>query len=336
MNDEILEYQRSRAFTWLQKKLEESSEPGELDQALDALVRKLADLPEGKLYGFVRIPKASQDQSPGSTVSDSQIKALRKTYIKRKGVASSYLNDNEKISVKSGTIITVAEVKQNKNQHSWIRLKNGHEGFIYTPHWEFPANIKNNEVKLKVPYFSQRDNWDKYQGPGWRQCCLTSHCMAADFLLKGEISRQAEDKGYKEPEDLYGEVLAKYGDTTNPQAHTPTLKDFGIDSYFSHTGSIKDLLLCLDKGIPVPLGVAYKAGGHYVCAVGHKADGVYIHDPYGIRMGMTDNYENTSGAYDFVTWDWLQAKWVDQGSEAGWMRVITAVKGKSTGIPGGL
>ena len=45
-------------------------------------------------------------------------------------------------------------------------------------------------------------------------------------------------------------------------------------SYFTRTGSIKDLLLCLDKGVPVPLGVAYKAGGHYVCAVGYKSDGV--------------------------------------------------------------
>jgi hypothetical protein len=96
------------------------------------------------------------------------------------------------------------------------------------------------------------------------------------------------------------------------------------------------LVLCIDKGGPVPMGVAYNASGHYICAVGHRSDGVYIHDPYGVRMGLSDNYENTSGAYDFVTWDWLQAKWVDQGAEAGWMRVITAVNGKLTGVPRGL
>ena len=82
--------------------------------------------------------------------------------------------------------------------------------------------------------------------------------------------------------------------------------------------------------------MAYKASGHYVCAVGYRSDGVYVHDPFGIRIGQTDNYENAAGDYDFVTWDWLQAKWVDQGNEAGWMRVITAVKGQSTGLPSNL
>ena len=53
-------------------------------------------------------------------------------------------------------------------------------------------------------------------------------------------------------------------------------------------------------------------------------------------MGLTDNYDPSPGNFDFVTWDWLQAKWVDQGSEAGWMRVVTEVKGTPTGIPGGL
>jgi hypothetical protein len=261
-----------------------------------------------------------------------KIKPLAQTWIKIKPISSNYLNPSEKILVSAGHEITVDTIAHDKNQHLFI-VVNGKQGYIYGPHW---SGIPKREVKLPVTYASQRDNWDKHHGPGWRQCNLTAHSMAANFLLKGEITRRAKAKGYLEAEDLYGEILAKYGDTTNPQAHTPALRDFGLDSYFTYTGSIKDLVLCIDKGVPVPMGVAYKASGHYICAVGHRADGVYIHDPYGVRMGLSDNYENSSGAYDFVTWDWLQAKWIDQGAEAGWMRVITAVNGKLTGVPVGL
>jgi hypothetical protein len=261
-----------------------------------------------------------------------KIKAKAQTWVKIKPISSNYLLEKEKHLVPAGHEITVDTIAHDKNQHLFI-VVNGKQGYIYGPHW---SGIPKREVKLQVTYASQRDNWEKYHGPGGRQCNLTTHSMAGNYLLKGEITTRAKAKGYVEAEDLYGEVLARYGDTTNPQAHTPALKDFGIDSYFSYTGSIKDLVLCIDKGVPVPMGVAYKASGHYICAVGHRSDGVYIHDPYGVRMGLSDNYENTSGAYDFVTWDWLQAKWVDQGAEAGWMRVITAVNGKLTGVPRGL
>ncbi|MCM1981651.1 C39 family peptidase [Lyngbya confervoides] len=334
MDQDILAYQRDRALDWLRNEIKASSEPDELDQHLDALIRRIAGLQNGRLYGFVRLPEAQQREP--SSLEPAQIKALRETYIKLKPVASNYLYDQEKVLVPSGTRITVEHANHDKHQHLWIQLPNQRQGFIYAPHWEVSEVLRNQEIKLAVPYYSQRDNWEKFHGPGGRQCNLTAHCMAADYLLKGDLGRRAKEKGYQEAEDLYGEILYRYGDTTNPQAHTPALKDLGIESYFSYTGSIKDLILCLDHDVPVPMGVAYKASGHYVCAVGHKAEGVYIHDPFGIRMGMTDNYENSSGEYDFVTWEWLEAKWVDQGSEAGWMRVMTAVNGTSTGAPTGL
>lgn len=336
MDVEVLEYQRDRALDWLRQRIQESDSPDNLDQQLDSLIRHVAGLQEGQLYGFVRLPHAEATTVADSNLQPSQIRSLRETFIKIKPIASNYLLEEERVQIQGGLVLNVADLKQDRHQHHWIKLANGRQGYIYTPHWEFSEPDKKKEIKLAVPYFNQRDNWDKYHGPGGRQCNLTSHAMAADYLLQGEIAKKAKAKNYVEAEDLYGEVLAKYGDTTDPQAHTPALKDFGLDSYFSYTGSIKDLLLCLDKGIPIPLGVAYKASGHYVCAVGYRSDGVYVHDPFGIRIGQTDNYENAAGDYDFVTWDWLQAKWVDQGNEAGWMRVITAVKGQSTGLPSNL
>ncbi|NJN23936.1 MAG: hypothetical protein HC810_05510, partial [Acaryochloridaceae cyanobacterium RL_2_7] len=298
MDVEVLEYQRDRALDWLRQRIQESESPDKVDRQLDALIREIAGLQEGQLYGFVRVPQQPSEGS-SSGLKPSQIRSRRETFIKIKPIASNYLLEKERIALDPDVVIEVANLKQDKHQHHWIQLPNGHQGYIYSPHWEFSEAEKKKDVKLNVPYFNQRDNWDRFHGPGGRQCNLTSHAMAADYLLKGEISKQAKAKHYLEAEDLYGEVLYKYGDTTNPQAHTPALKDFGIESYFSYSGSIKDLLLCLDKGIPVPLGVAYKASGHYVCAVGYRSDGVYVHDPFGIRMGQTDNYENASGDYDF-------------------------------------
>lgn len=263
------------------------------------------------------------------------IRANVDTLIKKKPVQSSLLTDSEKRLVRRNQVYDIRTAKPDKNQHYFVELEDGSQWYLYQPHWS-GLNNAIGSVKLAVRYFNQRDNWDGYHGPGWRQCCLTAHCMAAEFLLDGEIGRNAKAKGYAEPEDLYGEVLAKYGDTTNPQAHTPCLREFGLESYFTYSGSIKDLLRCLDAGVPVPIGVAYKASGHYVCAVGYNDRGVWIHDPFGVRLGLSDAYENTSGAYDFVSYDWLQLKWVDQGSEAGWMRVFTHAKGKSLGVPNGL
>ncbi len=319
-----LEYKRNKALEWLKSRLT-GQVPSDLDSGLDDLVRKSAGLSDGDLYGFVQKP-----------LGPSQIRSKQDTIIKIKPVASNYLLDTEKTEVPKGKIITFKTLYQDKHQHLFLEVSDNKKGYIYGPHFELPDKIQKRDVKLEVPYFYQRDNWTKYHGPGGRQCCLTSHCMAVDYLLKGKITMDAKARGLQEAEDLYGEVLDRYGDTTDPQAHTPALKAFHIDSYFTYTGSIKDLLLCLDQGVPVPLGVAYTASGHYVCAVGHKSDGVYIHDPFGTRMGLTDNYEPTPGKFDFVTWDWLQAKWVDQGSEAGWMRVITSVEGNPTGVPGNL
>lgn len=298
-----------------------------------------------------------QGNSQGNTLNGKSnllkpkyhILAGRNTLIKARVMASNYLKDNEKVVVEAGTKLGVVDCKFQKEQHYWISLPNGNEGHIYGPHWNLdevdqqlespPDNGKsgfNEKGQLNVKYCNQRDNWTKYHGPGSVQCNVTSCTMMADYVLKGYLTELSKSKKYVEPEDAYGEIVAKYGDTTDHTAHTKALKDIGIDSYFSYSASLKDLLLALDKGIPVVLGVAYKIGGHIVCAVGYNSKGVWIHDPFGVRMGFSDNYENTSGAYDMVTYEWLQQKWLDLGSEAGWARFVTHVKGQPTGIPGGL
>jgi hypothetical protein len=265
------------------------------------------------------------------------LRVLKTTFLKSRPIASKDLAPSEILQVRAGQTFEYDVFRFEQNQHAYVELLNPKaEGFIYLPHWVVPETEKQKEVKLAVPYFTQQDNWERYHGPGWRQCRLSSYCMMADYLLKGEITRIAKAQGLKEAEDLYGKVLSKYGDTTLPTPHTYALRDFGIEGYFSARSSIKDVIQVLDLKIPVPTGVAYKASGHWFCTVGYNDRGFWIHDPYGCRVGMTDSYENVPGNYDFVTWDFLKAKFIDLGPEAGHTFFATAVKGKPTGVPLGL
>lgn len=288
-------------------------------------------------------PLTKPEPVPVEVKPNHVITANSDTLIKKKAVASNYLTAAEKVVVPKGHKLGVLICKYDSNQHLYIKLTTGNEGYIYRPHWdlgeslEAPKNGKfNDKGQLSVPYCNQNDNWDKFHGPGYRQCNLTSNTMMALALKPGFLEALYTSKGYKEPEDALGEIVAKYGDTTDHVAIGGGLAEIGIKSYFTYSASTKDLCLALDKGIPVVMGVAYKASGHMILAVGYNKDGVWIHDPFGVRIGMTDNYENASGKYDFVTYDWIQAKWLDMGNEAGWARFVTHVDDVATGVPSGL
>jgi hypothetical protein len=134
-------------------------------------------------------------------------------------------------------------------------------------------------------------------------------------------------------------IVNKYGDTVDHAAQTEALKDLGIESYFTYTLSGKDVLLSLKAGIPVVVGFAYKGSGHICVIVGHDPiNKVWlVHDPYGTRYGYSDSYDvGFGGKYDAYTYTTMQMIFWDQGSEAGWGRIVTSIKGKPTGLPLGL
>ncbi|MCY7393269.1 MAG: hypothetical protein LH647_17765, partial [Leptolyngbyaceae cyanobacterium CAN_BIN12] len=59
--------------------------------------------------------------------------------------------------------------------------------------------------------------------------------------------------------------------------------------------------------------------------------------PYGTRYGYSDSYDvGFGGKYDAYTYSTMQMIFWDQGSEAGWGRIVTSIKGKATGLPTGL
>lgn len=271
------------------------------------------------------------------------------TFLKKQLLGSGDLTDAEKAYIAQGSTFDVVECAPDRNQHLLLKLaapmaaKDGKTElttvYAYAPHVKVEGQAANQVIKLNVGYCSQLDNDESIFGPGWRQCNTTSNTMLADYLLQGELTRQAKEQGFPEPESVYMRIVTKYGDTTDHEAQTQALKELGIESYFSYTLSADDVLSSLKAGIPVVVGFAYKSSGHICIIVGHDPvqKAWLVHDPYGTRHGSSDSYDvGVGGTYDPYSYDTMQQIFWDQGGEAGWGRIVTSVRGKATGLPTGL
>lgn len=269
--------------------------------------------------------------------------ALSNTFLKSKLLGSEDLKDSEMIFIPKDNVFYVSACAPARNQHYALKLasplpaKDGktklQNVFGYVPHIDVEGIA--TVIKLPVKYCSQLDNDPSIFGPGWRQCNTTSNTMLADFLLKGELTRQAKAQGYPEPESVYMRLVQKYGDTTDHGAQTKALRDLGIESYFSYSLSPKDVLTSLQQGIPVVVGFAYKSSGHICVIVGYDPSNQdwLVHDPYGTRHGSSNSYDvGVGGEYDRYSNSVMQEIFWDQGSEAGWGRIVTSVKGEPTGL----
>lgn len=275
-----------------------------------------------------------------------EVSIVHSTWLKAKPIQSSELWEKDKSWVKEGDKLKVAQALPGAKQHTKLILEETtlaenrktslKEAFVYTPHIKYP--LGERFLKLDVPYFSQVDNSTYHFGPGSRQCNLTS-CAMLLAALKPRLAKEVRLNNYIEFESFYGNVLAKYGDTTDHSAQTKALRELGVETYFSYTLSHSDLIMSLKAGYPVVLGVAYRSSGHMVIATGFDLDKeqVYIHDPYGIRYGASNSYEiGANAAYDPYSFATLEKIWLDMGSEAGWGRIPISIDGKSTGLPYGL
>jgi Peptidase_C39 like family len=271
------------------------------------------------------------------------------TFFKDQLLGSEVLSKSDKAFITKGQTLDVVEVSPDRNQHVYIKLatpilaQDGktkiREVYAYAPHIKLEGEQTSQTLKLDVPYYSQLGNEEIFAAGevwyDWRQCNTTSHTMMADFLLKGELTQKAKAEGLPEPESVYMRLVGQYGDTTNWDAQTQALEDLGIESYKSTTLSPKEVLKSLQAGIPIVAGVNYKASGHVVVIVGHDAAQKvwYIHDPYGTRHGYSNSYDiGVGGAFDVYTYDTMQQIYWDMGDENAWGRIVTKVKGKSTGL----
>lgn len=242
-----------------------------------------------------------------------------------------------RINVYKAQALNTKKVVPAPNQHLLIELIDpisGYDrGYIYAPHW----NYEDSEIVLPVSYYYQTDN---PTGTGWRECCATSNAMMANALLNGWFDAEAQREKIGQPEMIYLDRLANYGDTTDHAANTKTLRSFGIDSYWSTSLTLEDYYLSISNGIPMVMGLAYKGPdqGHIVCGIGikRKKRVAIVHDPYGARLGPTDEWLSNlpeAGKADVYGFETLEELWFpDEGNgrTLGWGRIVTHIKGQPT------
>lgn len=270
------------------------------------------------------------------------VTAERDTVFKTSVLGSQELADFEKTVITAGQTLEITRWSPAINQHSQLELVEpltALDGstplqtvYAYNPHITVSGPGIPQVIKLDVPYFTQLNNDTHLFGSGRRQCNTTSNAMLADFLLKGELTQQARARGLAEPESVYMELVRPHGDTISHHAQTMALRALGIESYFSTTLPFATLVDSLQAGIPVVIGVLFRTSGHVVLLVGQDPQRQiwYVHDPFGIRYGTSDNYdEGADGSYDIYTYDTLEALFDPRGT-GGWGRIVTRVKGAGT------
>jgi hypothetical protein len=169
---------------------------------------------------------------------------------------------------------------------------------------------------LTVPYFAQNDNELWGGRPGNVQCCPTSNAMLA-FFMKPDRLLESKNKGFVEPESYYKSLMADCGygasERGNHDAHTVVLdKAFGLKTRWYTDLTPNDFKESIDQGFPVVFGMEYKVAGHIAIAVGYNDTGLIINDPYGIRLGSSDQYQeinegygSTVGEHDGYSWQLL-------------------------------
>lgn len=197
--------------------------------------------------------------------------------------------------------------------------------YVYAPHMEIKqgsrvvSSVATDEIKLKVPYFTQRNN---YIAPN-ATCNSSSNAMCLAYLKPGVI------KGDNE----YLAVVEKIGRergqsivsaSTDHSVQLEALKRFGLNAEFTYAGNYGLLDSQLEKGIPVAIGIlhrgllSYPTGGHILVVIGKGKGFYWVHDPYGDLL--TDYCEPNGEGLEYPVRQ-LDYRWLCDGANSGWMYI---------------
>lgn len=250
------------------------------------------------------------------------ILALQDTWLKRKPLNSSSLEPEDKLFVPKGSAWEWSEVRMyagEQHHRIFLAAKADQEWWIWPEHWKIINDIEtvdasaNADIKLKTPYYSQRDNYRDAS----RTCFSSSCAMLLSTLKTSAISG----------DDEYIKEVFKYGDTTEASVQIQALKHFGVESTFSQNASWDTIETQLAKGIPVPIGILHhgpvsapSGGGHWVVAYGVTSDRskLWVQDPWGELDLISGNYINQNGAGLLYSKKNLGPRWLVEGGNSGW------------------
>lgn len=177
-----------------------------------------------------------------------------------------------------------------------------------------PASRYSNP--LKVPYCDQLAMTD---GQGWRECFSASSAMLAMYWHK------------EANENVYDQLRARYGDSTEADAQLGALRSLGLDAHFQTNGTVAMLKEEIESGRPVAVGwlcngpiSAPSGGGHWIVIIGYDSTGFFVNDPYGncdlVNGGYLSHHDGAGLHYSFQNW---VSRWRVDGT-GGWMLTCRA------------
>jgi GH24 family phage-related lysozyme (muramidase) len=176
-----------------------------------------------------------------------------------------------------------------------------------------PSRFSN---PLKVPYNDQLLMAD---GQGWRECFSASSAMLAMYW------------GKEPNENVYDQLRARYGDSTEADAQLGALRSLGLEAHYQTNGTVALLKEEIDAGRPVAVGwlcdgpvSAPSGGGHWIVVIGYDATGFVVNDPYGncdlVNGGYLSHHDGAGLHYSFQNW---VPRWRVDGT-GGWMLTCRA------------
>lgn len=253
------------------------------------------------------------------------ILAKKDTWLKRRPVDSSTLAAEDKLFVPKGSAWQWIELRMyagESHQRVFLEQRPDQEWWIFPDHWKIINDVEvqenppklDGEIKLVVPYFSQRDN----SKDPMRTCFSSSCAMLLESLNPNAINN----------DDEYIKEVYRFGDTTEASAQLKALKHFGVDAQFVQNADWALIESQLKQGIPVPMGVLHKGpvsrptgGGHWICCVGITADKtkLWVHDPFGEMDLVNGGYVSTDGKYRLYSKKNLGPRFLVEGPKSGWV-----------------
>ena len=259
------------------------------------------------------------------------ILAKRDTWLKRKPIDSSALSAEQKLFVPKGSAWQWLEIRMysgESHQRVFLEAQPDREWWIFPDHWKIINDVDTPEstetkkdIKLDVPYYSQRDN---KKDP--LRTCFSSSCA---MLLS------ALDPGVIKGDDEYINEVYKYGDTTQASSQLEALRHFGVTARFVQNADWSTIERQLSLGIPVPMGILHKGpvsnpvgGGHWICCVGITADKtkLWVHDPFGELDLVGGSYISQNGKYLLYSKKNLGPRFLVEGASSGWIISANALR----------
>lgn len=217
----------------------------------------------------------------GEGVPFIEIRVIKDTSLKAKPLQSNTLLPTEKYNIKAGKTLKVTSFEIERGHLKFTLadapIENSWTWYIFGEHAEvLEGNTKvypkRDEIKLPVPYKSQRDNTNNPDGA----CNVTSIAMCLEYL---KIPRKKSNGQFED--ELYTYALDQGLSRHSGDDLAAIVRDYGAKDNFTTTATIEQVKDWLAKGNPAVIHGYFTQTGHIIVVVGYDNKGFIVHDPYG-------------------------------------------------------